>query len=70
MQGSAKNTFVPVLKCTCCERQVHRGQHIYIMEFVEGRVLWDQSLPEMTCLAWRDLFRDEPLVIAARIRIH
>ena len=37
------------------------GRAFYVMEFVEGRVLWDQSLPGMTpAERARDLRRDEP----------
>ena len=31
-----------------CEDEVVIGRAFYVMEFVEGRVLWDQSLPGMT----------------------
>jgi aminoglycoside phosphotransferase (APT) family kinase protein len=36
------------------------GRAFYVMEFVEGRVLWEQSLPGMTHRARRHLRRDEP----------
>ena len=31
-----------------CEDESVIGTAFYVMDFVEGRVLWDQSLPGMT----------------------
>ena len=31
-----------------CEDESVIGRAFYVMEFVDGRVLWDQSLPGMT----------------------
>jgi len=48
MQG-LQGTTVPVPKMFClCEDESVIGRAFYVMEFVEGRVLWDQSLPGMT----------------------
>ena len=43
------NTDVPVPKVYClCEDESVIGRAFYIMECVEGRVLWEQSLPGMS----------------------
>lgn len=48
MHGLA-GTQVPVPHMyALCEDESVIGRAFYIMEFKEGRVLWDQSLPEMT----------------------
>jgi aminoglycoside phosphotransferase (APT) family kinase protein len=40
---------VPVPRTYClCEDENVIGRAFYVMEYVEGRVLWDQSLPAMT----------------------
>ena len=42
-------TDVPVAQMHClCEDESVIGRAFYIMEFVAGRVLWDQALPGMT----------------------
>jgi aminoglycoside phosphotransferase (APT) family kinase protein len=42
-------TDVPVPRMyALCEDESVIGRAFYIMEFMEGRVLWDQSLPGMT----------------------
>jgi aminoglycoside phosphotransferase (APT) family kinase protein len=41
-----------------CEDESVIGRAFYIMEFMEGRVLWDQSLPGMTP-AQRGAYYDE-----------
>ena len=44
-----QGTNVPVAKMYClCEDESVIGRAFYVMEFVEGRVLWDQSLPGMS----------------------
>lgn len=48
MRGLA-GTGVPVATMYClCEDESVIGRAFYLMEFVEGRVLWDQTLPGMT----------------------
>ena len=61
MRGLA-GTDVPVPRMYClCEDEAVIGRAFYVMEFMQGRVLWDQSLPGMnTAAARRDLRRDEP----------
>ena len=58
MRGLA-GTQVPVPRMyALCEDESVIGRAFYIMEFKEGRVLWDQSLPEMTP-AQRGAYYDE-----------
>ena len=48
MSGLA-GTPVPVPRMLClCEDESVIGRAFYLMEFMQGRVLWDQSLPGMT----------------------
>ncbi|AQW32431.1 phosphotransferase (plasmid) [Ralstonia syzygii subsp. celebesensis] len=52
-------TDVPVARMfALCEDESVIGRAFYIMEFVQGRVLWDQALPGMTG-AERDAIYDE-----------
>ena len=47
--SALSHTDVPVAKVFClCEDESIIGRAFYVMEHVEGRVLWDQSLPGMT----------------------
>jgi len=47
MRGLA-GTAVPVPAMLClCEDESVIGRAFYIMEFIEGRILWDQTLPGM-----------------------
>jgi aminoglycoside phosphotransferase (APT) family kinase protein len=65
MQG-LQNTDVPVAKMhLLCEDESIIGRAFYIMEFVEGRVLWDQSLPEMTPVQRGEIYSEMNRVIAA-----
>ena len=58
MSGLA-GTDVPVPRMYClCEDESVIGRAFYIMEFMQGRVLWDQALPGMT-MAQRDAIYDE-----------
>ena len=61
VMNALQGTDVPVAKMHClCEDESVIGRAFYVMEFVEGRVLWDQSLPGMsTSPAGRYLCRDE-----------
>src|SRR5947207_3055360 len=48
MSGLA-GTDVPVPRMYClCEDESVIGRAFYVMEFMQGRVLWDQSLPGMS----------------------
>ena len=59
-------TDVPVAKMYClCEDESVIGRAFYVMEFVEGRVLWDQSLPDMTRAQRAEIYDETNRVIAA-----
>jgi aminoglycoside phosphotransferase (APT) family kinase protein len=59
-------TDVPVaqMHCLCTDESVI-GRAFYIMEFVAGRVLWDQALPGMTPAQRRDIYVEMNRVMAA-----
>ncbi len=49
VMSALKDTPVPVPAMhLLCEDESVIGRAFYVMEFVQGRVLWDQSLPGMT----------------------
>lgn len=49
VMGALHGTEVPVARMFClCEDESVIGRAFYVMEYVEGRVLWDQSLPGMS----------------------
>lgn len=59
-------TDVPVAKMYClCEDESVIGRAFYVMEFVEGRVLWDQALPGMEKAERRAIYNEVNRVIAA-----
>ena len=61
-----QGTAVPVPKMHClCEDESVIGRAFYVMEFVEGRVLWDQALPGMTKLQRGEIYDEMNRVIAA-----
>lgn len=65
MKGLA-GTDVPVPHMyALCEDESIIGRAFYIMEFMEGRVLWDQSLPGMTPEQRADIYDEMNRVIAA-----
>jgi aminoglycoside phosphotransferase (APT) family kinase protein len=48
VMGGLHGTGVPVPQMYClCEDESIIGRAFYVMEFMQGRVLWDQSLPGM-----------------------
>jgi aminoglycoside phosphotransferase (APT) family kinase protein len=59
-------TDVPVAKmyALCADENVI-GRAFFIMEFVEGRVLWDPSLPELNNESRKKIFEEMNRVIAA-----
>jgi aminoglycoside phosphotransferase (APT) family kinase protein len=60
------DTDVPVAKMLAlCEDESVIGRAFYVMEFVEGRVLWDQSLPGMTPAGRAAIYDEMNRVIAA-----
>src|SRR5690606_32495355 len=49
VMSALQGTGVPVAEMyALCEDESVIGRAFYIMECVEGRVMWDQSLPDMT----------------------
>lgn len=65
MKGLA-STDVPVPHMyALCEDESIIGRAFYIMEFMEGRVLWDQSLPGMTPAQRAEIYDEMNRVIAA-----
>ena len=65
MQG-LQGTDVPVPKMYClCEDESVIGRAFYVMEFVEGRVLWDQSLPGMDKTQRGEIYDEMNRVVAA-----
>ncbi len=59
-------TDVPVARMdVLCEDESVIGRAFYLMEFVEGRVLWDQSLPGMTPAQRGDIYDEMNRVMAA-----
>ena len=65
MQG-LQGTAVPVPRMFClCEDESVIGRAFYVMEFVEGRVLWDQSLPGMTPPQRGEIYDEMNRVISA-----
>ncbi|MFM0738982.1 phosphotransferase [Paraburkholderia xenovorans] len=60
------DTEVPVAKMLAlCEDESVIGRAFYVMEFVEGRVLWDQSLPGMSGAERAAIYDEMNRVIAA-----
>ena len=63
---SLQNTDVPVATMHClCQDESVIGRAFYVMEFVAGRVQWDQSLPDMRAAERREIYREMNRVIAA-----
>jgi aminoglycoside phosphotransferase (APT) family kinase protein len=59
-------TDVPVAQMHClCEDESVIGRAFYIMEFVQGRVLWDQALPGMTPAQRMEIYSEMNRVQAA-----
>jgi aminoglycoside phosphotransferase (APT) family kinase protein len=61
---------IPVPRTYClCEDEGVIGRAFYIMEYVEGRVLWDPSLPGMTPPERAAIYEEMNRVIAALHRV-
>ena len=61
-----EGTDVPVARMYClCEDESVIGRAFYIMEFVQGRVLWDQALPGMSNAERGAIYDEMNRVIAA-----
>lgn len=70
VMGALHDSNVPVadMLALCTDESVI-GRSFYIMEFVPGRVLWDQSLPGMTPAERRSIYLEMNRVIAELHRI-
>lgn len=65
MSGLA-GTDVPVPRMFClCEDESVIGRAFYVMEYMQGRVLWDQALPEMSREQRGAIYDEMNRVIAA-----
>lgn len=65
MSGLA-GTDVPVPRMYClCEDEGVIGRAFYVMEYMDGRVLWDQALPGMTPAQRGEIYDEMNRVIAA-----
>src|SRR5882672_5704724 len=61
-----KDAGIPVPRAYClCEDEGVIGRAFYVMEFIEGRVLWDQALPGMTPSERGAIYDEMNRVIAA-----
>ncbi|HEY5634826.1 MAG TPA: phosphotransferase family protein [Burkholderiaceae bacterium] len=59
-------TEVPVAEVYClCEDESVIGRAFYLMEFVDGRVLWEQGLPGMSASERAQIYDEMNRVIAA-----
>ncbi|OGA97358.1 MAG: aminoglycoside phosphotransferase [Burkholderiales bacterium RIFCSPHIGHO2_12_FULL_61_11] len=66
-----QGTDVPVPKMHfLCEDESVIGRAFYVMEFVEGRVLWDQALPGMTRQQRGEIYDEMNRVIAALHKVN
>ena len=64
-------TPVPVPRMMClCEDESVIGRAFYLMQFMEGRVLWDPLLPGMTPLERSAIYREMNRVIAELHRVN
>ena len=60
------NTDVPVAKAyALCEDPTVIGTAFYVMDYVEGRLFWDATLPEVAPLKRRAIYDEMTRVIAA-----
>ena len=59
-------TDVPVPRMYClCEDESVIGRAFYVMEFMQGRILWDQALPGMMPSERADIYKEMNRVISA-----
>jgi len=65
-----EETDVPVARMLCyCDDPSVIGTAFYVMEFVEGRIFWDPSLPELTHGDRASVYADMNRVVAALHRL-
>ena len=66
VMSGLQGTGVPVAQMhVLCDDESVIGRAFYVMEFVQGRVLWDQALPGMTAPERRTIYLEMNRVIAA-----
>ncbi len=66
VMGGLFGTDVPVAQMhVLCEDESIIGRAFYVMAFVQGRVLWEQTLPDMTNTQRADIYDAMNRVIAA-----
>ncbi|MDR3453918.1 MAG: phosphotransferase [Rhodoferax sp.] len=66
VMSGLQGTDVPVPRMYClCEDESVVGRAFYVMEFMQGRVLWDQALPGMDRAARGAIYNEMNRVIAA-----
>jgi aminoglycoside phosphotransferase (APT) family kinase protein len=65
VQSALRGTGVPVacVHCSCDDEEVI-GRTFYVMDYVEGRIFWDQSLPGMDAEERGSIYRELLRVIA------
>ena len=66
MDALHKTGFPVARQYTLCTDEAVIGRAFFVMDFIEGRVLWDQSLPGMTP-AERDAIYDELNRVISRL---
>jgi aminoglycoside phosphotransferase (APT) family kinase protein len=66
VMSALKNSGVPVpqMHSLCTDEDII-GRAFYVMEFIEGRVLWDQALPGMDAAERAGLYNEMNRVISA-----
>jgi aminoglycoside phosphotransferase (APT) family kinase protein len=66
VMSALANTPVPVARMhALCEDESVIGRAFYVMQYVEGRVLWDQGLPGMSNAQRAEIYDEMNRVIAA-----
>lgn len=66
-----QGTDVPVPKMYClCEDEAVIGRAFYVMECMNGRVLWDQALPGMTQTQRGEIYTEMNRVISALHKVN
>jgi aminoglycoside phosphotransferase (APT) family kinase protein len=64
------DTDVPVARChALCTDESVIGTMFYVMDYVDGRVFWDPTLPGMTAAQRRAIFSEMNRVLAALHRV-
>lgn len=70
VQLALANSDVPVARMHClCEDESVIGRAFYVMQHVEGRVLWDQTLPDSSREQRAEIYDEMNRVISALHRI-